>query len=196
MQEATIFLGAIPGVARDYLAKLLADAKAERIFNPCAGRFSGIAAAIAAGVPAERIDASDISLFSSLIGFLADPTKKFEDLGIAFAEEVPGLRDNVDIAAHAMLVLKFEQLSTVTQHGLNLRLQMRASWAEFRAKIRDAIDVLVRSIHGFGTAYIPKELAEVLRAAVDREDLPRKDRWQALDRWVKRATKPASGKAA
>ena len=51
-------------------------------FNACAGRFSVVEAAIKAGVPPQNVFASDIGLFSSIIGYLADSSRKVDDLGI------------------------------------------------------------------------------------------------------------------
>ena len=77
-----LFLGVTPSGARNYVADKVASLE-KPFFNACAGRFSVVEAAIKAGVPPQNVFASDIGLFSSIIGYLADPSKKLDDLGSA-----------------------------------------------------------------------------------------------------------------
>jgi hypothetical protein len=79
IQTDPIFLGVVPRGARSYVAREIM--RLDRpLFNACAGRFSVVEAAVKAGFPATKIHASDIGLFSALIGFLADGSKCLEDL--------------------------------------------------------------------------------------------------------------------
>ena len=81
IQTDPIFLGMVPRGARSYVAREIM--RLDRpLFNACAGRFSVIETAIKSGFPAAKVHASDIGLFSSLIGYLADDSKRLEDLGI------------------------------------------------------------------------------------------------------------------
>ena len=76
-----LFLGVTPTGARNYVARKVALLK-KPFFNACAGRFSVVEGATKAGVSPQDVCASDIGLFSSVIGYLADPSKKLDDLGI------------------------------------------------------------------------------------------------------------------
>ena len=90
-----LFLGITPNGARNYVADKVASLK-KPFFNACAGRFSVVEAAVKAGLPSQNIYASDIGLFSSIIGYLADPSKKLEDLGIRILDpalEPKGIAD-------------------------------------------------------------------------------------------------------
>src|ERR1035441_9480255 len=81
IQTDPIFLGVVPRGARSYVAREIA--RLDRpLVNACAGRFSVVATAIKDGVPPSQVQASDIGLFSSLIGYLSDPTKSLDQLGI------------------------------------------------------------------------------------------------------------------
>ena len=81
IQTDPIFLGVMPRGARSYVAREIV--RLDRpLINACAGRFSIVAAAIKDGVPPTQVQASDIGLFSSLIGYLSDPSKSIEQLGI------------------------------------------------------------------------------------------------------------------
>ena len=74
--QPSLFLGATPAPARDYLQRVFAAARGKytRVVVPCAGRFSGPLMALRAGFKPEQIEASDISLFSGLIGALVAGT--------------------------------------------------------------------------------------------------------------------------
>src|ERR1700675_3092185 len=81
IQTDPIFLGVVPRGARNYVAREIVRLD-KPLFNACAGRFSVVEAAVKSGFPAGKVHASDIGLFSSLIGYLADDSKRLEDLGI------------------------------------------------------------------------------------------------------------------
>jgi hypothetical protein len=107
-----LFLGVTPTGARNYVADKAASLK-KPFFNTCAGRFSVVEAAIKAGVLPQNIYASDIGLFWSIIGYLADPSKKLDNLGIRILD--PALKpeavaDELDFAAHVMLILKLNKV--------------------------------------------------------------------------------------
>jgi hypothetical protein len=153
-----LFLGVTPTGARNYVADKVASLK-KPFSNPCAGRFSVVEAAIKAGVPPQDIHASDIGLFSSIIGYLADPSKKLEDLGIRILDpalEARGITDQLEFAAHVMLILKLNQMKRTNLRGLYLREELRASWAKYRERVREELAALVESIKG-----IHYELADI-----------------------------------
>jgi hypothetical protein len=67
-----IFLGATQPDHRRFIAAALAHLREtgfEHVLIPCCGQFTLVKAAIRAGFPKENIVASDISLFSSLLGY-------------------------------------------------------------------------------------------------------------------------------
>ena len=74
MQNAgAIFLGNTPGPARAYLGGLLAALRRRyrRLVIPCCGKFAIAEVAVNVGWSPEKIDCSDVSLFSSVLGYLA-----------------------------------------------------------------------------------------------------------------------------
>ena len=100
-----LFLGVTPTGARNYVADKVVSLE-RPFFNACAGRFSVVEAAIKAGVPRQNVFASDIGLFSSIIGFLADPSKNLDDLGIRILDptlEPKGIADKLEFADFAPL---------------------------------------------------------------------------------------------
>src|SRR6184192_2340941 len=120
IQTDPIFLGVVSRGARNYVAEQIMRL-GKPLVNACAGRFSVIEAAVKQGFPAANVHASDIGLFSSLIGYLADESKRLEDIGIRILDpdlEPRDVRDDLDLAAHVMLILKLNQLSQTNLRGL------------------------------------------------------------------------------
>jgi hypothetical protein len=145
-----LFLGVTPTGARNYVADKVASIE-KPFFNACAGRFSVVEAAIKAGLPPENVYASDIGLFSSIIGYLADPSRKLDDLGIRILDpalEPKGITDELDFAAHVMLILKLNQMKQTNLRGLYLREELLASWERSRKAMREQLEALVHAITG------------------------------------------------
>jgi hypothetical protein len=150
IQTDPIFLGVVPRGARSYVAREIVRL-GKPLFNACAGRFSVIEAAVKAGFPAANVHASDIGLFSSLIGYTADDSKHLEDLGIRILDpdlEPRDVKDELDLAVHVMLILKLNQLSQTNLRGLYLREELRASWSRYRQAVHDELEALVATIKG------------------------------------------------
>jgi hypothetical protein len=113
IQTDPIFLGVVLRAPRSYVAREIVRL-GKPLFNACVGRFSIVEAAIKAGFPSAKVYASDIGLFSSIIGYLADQSKRLEGLGIRIIDpdlEPHDVKDELDFAAHVMLILKLNQLS-------------------------------------------------------------------------------------
>jgi hypothetical protein len=165
-----LFLGVTPSGARNYVASKLA-ALGRLFYNACAGRFSVVEAAVKAGVPPQDIYASDISLFSSIIGYLADPSKRLDDLGIRILDpalEPKGSSDELDFAAHVMLILKLNQMKQTNLRGLYLREELLSSWDRSREAMRQQLETLVQNIAG-----IHYEIADIwdVVSRVSQEDV-------------------------
>lgn len=86
-----VFQGTTPKATRDFLQvtlkRLYEDGHYKRLIIPCAGRFTIPLIARAAGFPASSIVASDISLFSTLVGHHI-AGKPLDDLNLRFSQEV------------------------------------------------------------------------------------------------------------
>ena len=158
IQTDPIFLGVVPRGARSYVAREIVRLH-KPLINACTGRFSVVAAAIKDGVPPSQVQASDIGLFSSLIGYLSDPSKSLDQLGIRILDpdlEPRDVKDELDFAAHIILILKLNQMKQTNLRGLYLREELRASWTKYRERVREELAALVESIKG-----IHYELADI-----------------------------------
>jgi len=176
IQTDPIFLGVVPRGARSYVAREFVRL-GKPLFNACAGRFSIVEAVVKSGFPAAKVQASDIGLFSSVLGYLADDSKHLEDLGIRILDpdlEPRDLRDELDFAAHIMLILKLNQLSETNLRGLYLREELRASWFRYREAVREELAGLMATIQGIHYESIEGQdndqlLAEIYRQIEDAE---------------------------
>jgi hypothetical protein len=165
-----LFLGVTPSGARNYVADKVMSLE-KPFFNACAGRFTVVEAAIKAGVPPQNVYASDIGLFSSIIGYLADPAKKLDDPGIRILDpalEPRGITDELDFAAHVMLILKLNQMKQPNLRGLYLREELFSPWNRSREAMRQQLEALVRNIAG-----IHYEIADIwdVVSRVSQEDV-------------------------
>src|SRR2546423_13454540 len=127
IQTDPIFLGVVPRGARSYVAREIVRL-GRPLFNACAGRFSVTEAVVTAGPPASEVHASDIGLFSSIIGYLGDPSKRLEHLGIQILDselDPRDVKDELDFAAHVMLILKLNQMKHTNLRGLYLREELK-----------------------------------------------------------------------
>ncbi len=106
-----IFLGVTPKPLRDYLAGVFGLLKDdyEYLVNPCVGTFGIIQAAVSAGWSPAKIVTSDISLFSSVLGFLAA------------GESLDAL--NVTLAGSSNLLLPYLR-GNDTKHGAAILLAL------------------------------------------------------------------------
>jgi hypothetical protein len=110
-----IFLGLTPSAARNYLKAVyreLLSTHYTRLVFPCIGRFTALEAAVEAGWDTDRIEASDINLFSCMLGHLAS-RGHIRELNVRFqGEQFEHLQDWLDTehAVGAVLyVLKLSQ---------------------------------------------------------------------------------------
>jgi hypothetical protein len=140
----------VPRGARSYVAREIVRLD-KPLFNACAGRFSVIEAAIKAGLLPGEVHTSDIGLFSSIIGYLCDPAKRLDQLGIRILNsdlEPRAVKDELDFAAHVMLILKLNQMKQTNLRGLYLREELKKSWGAYRAPMREELAHLVEAIRG------------------------------------------------
>jgi len=62
---------------------------------------------------------------------LADPSKKLDDVVVRILDPVlepRGITDELDFAAHVMLILKLNQMKQTNLKGLYLREELLSSW--------------------------------------------------------------------
>jgi hypothetical protein len=138
-QLSTLFAGVTTSPAREFVASLSNRKTTKRVVLPCVGRWA-VATAVAKEVPANRIEASDLCLFSTVIGYLADPRHSIEELNLTVPERyqrfVMSPKDDIDYAAGVLLVLKFISTPGKNRFLQDFRRELWARSAEHREALR------------------------------------------------------------
>jgi hypothetical protein len=155
--QPSLFLGTTPAPARGVLQKIFEKGRATypRVVVPCAGRFSGPLMAIRAGYKPAQIEASDISLFSSLIGFLVQG-KDPRELGATISvPEIPALETlsvtTADPATYVATVLMAQKLGSQPARNAFQKMvvdDLHRRWEAHVAEIRDGLVKLVTLLKG------------------------------------------------
>jgi hypothetical protein len=154
MNLSDIFLGVTPKEVRDYVGVAIHDLDADHVVHPCAGRFGAVAAVLAAGGEPTLQDTSDLNLFSSVIGYCADPNRHIADLDLKPNEEVaPFLNgvdpaDELDVAARILLGIKYVQLPPVNRYQAGVRREVLNRRDVYAAGIRARLEKLVEALEG------------------------------------------------
>ena len=165
--SGSIFLGVTTSPTREYVATAIKKQNPERVLMPCAGRFGAIEAMIGLGIERDKIWASDIGLYTSIVGYLADPRHSLSELGIQLPATLPPQPDtgdpDYDLAAQTMLAIGFHQISTKHQKGLNERSELLNNWPKFHAKIQKQVREMVDHIRGIH--YDIADMWDVIREA-------------------------------
>jgi hypothetical protein len=147
-----IFQGVTTSPARDFIATLASRGRYDAFYFPCAGRFTAIDCALAKGVPAAKLFASDITLFSSVIGYLADPRKKLAELGIVLKgrceEFAADANDDLGFAAATMLAIRYLTIDTKSLYCLNLRREIWHGRSGYLKHIRERLEELQKRLQG------------------------------------------------
>lgn len=150
-----LFLGLTVSPAREYIAEHIQRMNAERVYMPCVGRFSALAATIKGGCAPGKVYASDISLFSSLIGYLADPEKSVYDLGIElptvepYATFIANPVDETDLVAGIMLCMYYAGTAGPKNAYLaSVLREVRHNWKAYREGIYTQLSQMLETIRG------------------------------------------------
>ena len=166
VQLEKVFLGSTPQDQRRFIAAALAHLRErgyERVVVPCCGTLSLASAAIEAGFRPEQIEASDISLFSSVLGYLCAgrPLEQLRfTLGEPWAAEYAECADELERAAFLVWLMKLCQLRTDLVYERELWLEYRENAGHYRARLRAKLEEL-RGRYG-GLDYRIRDLREVL----------------------------------
>lgn len=148
----SLFDGVTSGPARDFVAAVAAADGHLTYWLPCCGRFATAAALCGRGVRPEAIRSSDISFVPSVIGHLADPSKKLEDLGVDLTGGLEGFLDGakepLDFAAGYLLAAKYLTFPTSDHYGLHLRRHLWNDRLAHRRRAREHLEKLLGRVSG------------------------------------------------
>src|ERR1700751_4327926 len=179
-QMGDIFLGITPAAIRQYMLQAFKGAldRYDRIIIPCAGRFTLAEAAIDAGWQPEEIECSDVSLFSSILGYCA-AGKDLDELGTAFSgelDEFPRIFRDIhsrDAQACArdwlpgavLLGIKLCQLKGRNLFEKQARREIWDNRARYHAELQEQVGKLTEKLRG-----ISYEIRDVTQHAEQYKD--------------------------
>ena len=142
-----VFKGMATKATRDYMGGVFAALKGEgyRLVVPCVGRFTLPQVARAAGWDPEWIETSDISLFSSVIGYHA-AGRDIAELGIRYSEDLAWLQGHIDdghAAGAALFAMKLAQLRrSETYYSRTFRDELLRDGGGYVAQFQERADEL------------------------------------------------------
>lgn len=147
-----LFEGTTTAPAREFIVESWKAGDSGKVLLPCAGRFAVASALIRSGCDPKMIESSDIGLFSSVIGYLADPTKAIADLGLnaspEYAPFIDAPSDELEHGAALMLALKWGGLVPTNPYAAALRTELWRERKAFIKHIRTRLEELVMILHG------------------------------------------------
>lgn len=137
---------------------------------PCVGSFTVPAAVAETGFPRDRIFTSDVSIYSSVIGYLLDPDKSVEQMGLEPSSEVicfvEDVSDEVDYVAGILVAIGWLQVpNKETRYHQNVRHEILANRSVYRAGVRQRLEALVEATGGIH--YDDHDVRDVIAAAAD-----------------------------
>lgn len=172
----SIFLGITPGPVRRFLATIYGPAASQyqKIVLPCVGRYGGTLVAITSGFQPSQVYASDISLFSGLIGTLAsgqDPRTLGAVVNLPHLPELTSIaNETLDPVEHATAVLVAMKISTTERSSSYANAYTRMFISDLNGDWRRHMDVaktrLEKLVEGLrGNHYQPQDLFEAVEQA-------------------------------
>jgi hypothetical protein len=112
-----IFRGTSKAPVKSYIGDVARLWAPERMIHPSVGKFGALGACVKGGVSPSRHHASDLNLYTSVLGTLADPASRIADLNLVPRADVQpffvdcDLEDDIDFAARVLLGMKYVQLN-------------------------------------------------------------------------------------
>jgi hypothetical protein len=152
-QLGDIFLGITPSAIRQYMKHAFAGARGKyrRIVIPCAGRFTLAEAAVDAGWRPDEIECSDISLFSSVLGF-ACAGRDLDELGVAFHDHLQHLtahaRAREALPGAVLYGLKVCQLKADVFYERMVRDELIRDPATYVSALNEQVGALAEKLRG------------------------------------------------
>lgn len=165
-----LFLGTTVSPVREFVAERINPAKHDRVLLPCVGRWA-VATAAAEQIDNERIYASDLSLFSTVIGYLADPDKTLEQLEIRIPDGIgkftDGAQDEIEWAAGVLLTVKFLSSPAKNAYDQEIRNEFWRNADGYRLDVAEGLKQQVERLAGIH--YEIDDVRVVTQALVDAD---------------------------
>jgi len=156
MNLSSIFLGSIPSDQRKFLRVFLEFMRKEegitRVIIPCVGQFGAVKCALEAGFTIDQIECSDISLFTSLLGYYYGE-KDIEELNFGLVQEehadaYAGLTNDQQRVAFLMVLMKMAQLRTEVYYEKCFFEEIRKNFDKYMEQVRVQLEEGMKTYRG------------------------------------------------
>ncbi len=173
MELGSIFLGNTPSIQRSFVKDLLTflEYRIEKIYVPCCGQFALVKIAIDCGYPKENIYASDISIFSNLLGY-AYTGRNYREYEIkkpyrSIYNRSKSETKRIAIVMYAMKIAQLEKQRNfyIREHIMELKIRQSEYIAQIQQKIEESITFFQ------GINYDHQDLREVISKDYDDKTL-------------------------
>ena len=143
--------------------------KFKRYVMPCCGRFVGPQLLVGAGVDPKKIFASDISIFSSVVGYyLTD--RPIKELGIKFHGipfSLAKYKGELEKAVEAMLAIKYAQIPPTHYYNQEVKRELILNYDRYFSEIKLQLQAHYAKLHGIH--YEIKDVRVVFEEEYDKE---------------------------
>lgn len=157
-----LFIGQVHSDQQKFLKEILVNAKAQgftRVIEPCAGSFAMSNLAVQAGFKPEQIEASDVTLYSSVLGY-AIMDKPLDDLEI----KIKGLSDeDCKDYATVLYAICYHKLRKAAgnDYGYSLLRDLEINRSEHISRFQEGLHHARKILYGL--KYRPLDLIDHLR---------------------------------
>ena len=163
-----IFYGVTISKIREIIADEIISENPEKFIHPCVGRFTIVEIFNKKGGDNTKVESSDILIYSSIIGYLADTTKNFEDLKIKLSGEIqPKTNNPIDVASAALIQLKYNQIKGRSQYEENIRRELLYNKEKYIGEMKEKLSILTDNLKGI--KYDIRDLWEVIEENENKE---------------------------
>ena len=147
-----LFEGATRRPVREYLAMVWRDGSYRTGVLPAVGRFTAAAGLVAGGAKPSQLRCSDVSLLSSVVGYLLDPEKDLDELAIEIKGDarhfVGRSTSELNWAAGVLLAQKYLDTPPTNPYTASVRRQLKTDYLEYRRHIAGQLETLQDQIGG------------------------------------------------
>ena len=165
----SIFQGVTTAPCRDFIALQIVVSGKKHVYMPCAGRFGSALAYIGHAKSAKGLLTSDICLFSSMIGHLFDGRHSIQELEIRNESMFQPRNDSPEeVAAAAMLAIKYAQVKPSSLYGVNMRRELYANRERYLDQIIEQNKVMCEMMKG--AKYDMQDVWDVIEEAAENEN--------------------------
>lgn len=169
MQDiGALFLGIIPKEFREYVTRVLKNERSgySCLFDINAGAFTIASCAVQAGFDKSQIHCSDVSLYSSVIGYFLSG-KNIEDLEVYISD---GKHDGIVVdVAEILLCLKYYAMKDNSFYAKQLKREILFNWEKYKEQINTQLKVLYE--HLGGIQYECRDMMDVVDMCKNNPDV-------------------------